>query len=323
MFRTPPIRRKPSEEGYTLMGVLILLVVFTIAMMVAAPRIASSIQRDREVETMHRGKQYIRAIQLYYRQFNAYPPNIDALVKTNNIRFLRKRYLDPMTGKDDWKPIVFGMNKTPMALGFFGQPLGGTGGAVVAGTGPGGGNGMPGATSPGGGMFSGGSPGTDPSNPSGGLLSSPGTAGGGGTPGAPGTTGTGTGATGTTGTTGTDPGSSGLGGGQTFGGGGIIGYSPASPKQSILMYKKKNHYNEWEFLYSPLIDQQMMSGGAGGGAPAGGVGQPAPGGGIGAPGGGFGTPGGGIGAPGGGVGQPGGGTGGSTPIAPPGSSPPL
>ena len=39
---------------------------------------------------------------------------------------------------------------------------------------------------------------------------------------------------------------------QTFGGGGIIGFSPASPKQSILIYKKKNHYNEWEFLYSPL-----------------------------------------------------------------------
>ena len=31
-----------------------------------------------------------------------------------------------------------------------------------------------------------------------------------------------------------------------------------SPKQSILVYKKKNHYNEWEFLYSPLSEQGMM-----------------------------------------------------------------
>src|SRR5580704_6220740 len=88
---------------------------------------------------MHRGKQYTRAIQLYYRKFNAYPPNIDALVKTNNIRFLRKRYIDPVTGKDDWKPILFGQNKAPLALGFFGDPLAG-GATPIAGTGPGGGN---------------------------------------------------------------------------------------------------------------------------------------------------------------------------------------
>lgn len=50
-----------------------------------------------------------------------------------------------------------------------------------------------------------------------------------------------------------------------------MGFSPASPKPSLLVYKKKNHYNEWEFLYSPLLDQ-MMSGGA-----TGAVGQPATG----------------------------------------------
>ena len=45
--------------------------------------------------------------------------------------------------------------------------------------------------------------------------------------------------------------------GQAFGGGGIVGFEPASPKQSILVYKKKNHYNEWEFTYSPLSDMGM------------------------------------------------------------------
>ena len=81
--------------------------------------------------------QYRRAIQLYYRKFHAYPPNVDALVKTNNIRFLRKKYIDPITGKDDWKPIMFGQNKAPTAMGFFGQPLAGT---TIAGIGPSGGN---------------------------------------------------------------------------------------------------------------------------------------------------------------------------------------
>ena len=98
---------------------------------------------------MHRGKQYIRAIKLYYKKFNAYPPSIDALEKTNEIRFLRKRYIDPTTGKDEWKPIHFGEAKT-QSVGFFGKPIAGAGsagGSLLAGVGPSGGNGVPGATS--------------------------------------------------------------------------------------------------------------------------------------------------------------------------------
>jgi hypothetical protein len=52
--------------------------------------------------------------------------------------------------------------------------------------------------------------------------------------------------------------------GQTFGGVGIIGFSPNSPKQSILVYKKKNHYNEWEFVYDPLSDMTTISSGGAG-----------------------------------------------------------
>ena len=118
----------PAEEGYILIWVMFLLVIFTLALSVAAPAIGKEIERDRERETMERGKQYIRRIQLYYRKFHAYPPNVDALVKTNEIRFLRKKYIDPMTGKEDWKPILFGQAKT-QTLGFFGQPLAGAGSA--------------------------------------------------------------------------------------------------------------------------------------------------------------------------------------------------
>ena len=31
----------------------------------------------------------------------------------------------PSPGQDDWKPIAFGLNKTPTAMGFFGEPLAG------------------------------------------------------------------------------------------------------------------------------------------------------------------------------------------------------
>jgi len=228
MMKPSPIRRnkRPSEEGYILLVVIFLLALMTIAMAVAVPKVAKAIQRDHELETMHRGKQYIRAIRLYYRKFGTYPTSVDALVNTNQLRFLRKRYLDPTTGKDDWKPILFGQNKTPLAMGFFGQPLGlgttgiastGVGSSIAASPLPGSNSGTDNTTSPAG-QASGTNSGSDSSS-----------------------------------TSGTNP------SGQTFGGGPIIGFSPASPKQSILVYKKKSHYNEWEFLYSPLTDQMINS----------------------------------------------------------------
>jgi type II secretory pathway pseudopilin PulG len=296
MRKPSPIRhrRKPSEEGYILVVVIFMLAILMIALTVAAPIIKKDIQRDREIETMHRGKQYARAIKLYYKRFGAYPPSVDALVKTNEIRFLRKSYIDPTTGKDVWKIIHLGQNKVPTAWGFFGVPFGGAG---IGGSGLCG-NALPGSTStptsPGGSSMS-----PSSSSPSSFGSSSTGTSNFGssstGTSGCPTDTSSTTtstdpnaanGATGPNAANGvtnqnatsgaTDPnaanGSSATGTGltgQTFGGGGIIGISPGSPKQSILVYHKKNHYNEWEFVYDPLADQMMMQGGN-----AGTIGQP-------------------------------------------------
>jgi type II secretory pathway pseudopilin PulG len=241
MTKPHPIRRRSrsSQEGYILIWVMFMLFIFSLWLAVAAPRVAREIQRDREVETMERGKQYIRAVQLYYRTFHAFPPNMNALVNTNNIRFLRKRYIDPMTGKDDWKPIRFGEAKT-QTLGFFGQPVAGAGsagGSVLAGTGPSGSGGIGGGSPTG--------------------------------PGAPAPTGAApSGSSQSASSTSSPSSDTGLSG-QTFGGAGIIGFSPASPKQSILIYKKKTHYSEWEFIYDPLTDMRTQAGNTGN------IGQPA------------------------------------------------
>lgn len=278
-----------------LVAVIFMLAIVLLTLAVAAPRVRQDLQHQRDLETMHRGEQYIRAIQLYYRKFGSYPPNIDALVKTGEIRFLRKRYIDPTTGKDDWKPIPLGQNKTPI-MGFFGQPLAGAG-SPIGGTGPGGiagatpaagafgstsstgssfGSSSPTATSPTGSSGFSLGPGVGASSSTTGGSSLGGSTPGSSSPGAPGST--------TTGGSSTDAGSSAFGG-QTFGGAGIMGVSPASPKQSIYVYKKKNHYNEWEFLYSPQMDQMM------GGGSTGAIGQPASGmsSGFGTPGTGMGT----------------------------------
>jgi type II secretory pathway pseudopilin PulG len=312
-----PARRNPdpSEEGYILVAVIFMLALLVIAMAVAAPRIAKSIQRDRELETMHRGKQYARAVKLYYKQFGAYPPNIDALVKTNEIRFLRKKYLDPMTGKDDWKPVRYGQNKAPTAMGFFGQALGGTGmggglcGNALPSSIPSGSSsssfgsssfgsssssfgsssssfgssasfgasnptaGCPPASSAGA-IPSGSAGSTDPNAAS--ESTDPNNPNVGANPNAPSSTsslgsavGNGATASGLGTGNGTNTGLS----GQQFGGGPIIGFSPGSPKQSLLTYKKKNHYNEWEFVYDPIAEQMMQQGaGAQGGGGLGGGG---------------------------------------------------
>lgn len=246
---------------------IFLMALLALSLAVAAPKIARSIQRDRDLETFHRGMQYRRAIQLYYRKFHAYPPNVEALVNTNDIRFLRKKYTDPITGQDDWKPIAFGQNKTPTAMGFFGEPLAGNA-STLAGIGPGGGGaGLPGAQnngspfggSSGSGIFgssgsdSGQSPSAGGSTPTYGGGSPSGTSNGTDSSGTPGST------PGSTSSTGTGTGSN--SGSPTFGGAGIIGFSPASDKTSILVYKKKQHYNEWEFTYDPLSDMKTIGGG--------------------------------------------------------------
>ena len=110
------------EDGFLLLGVLFMILVIMIMLAIAAPKMADSIRRDKEEETIHRGKQYARAIQMYYNKFGRYPNTIDQLMKDNNQRFLRKRYLDPMTGKDDWRIIHNGEQKVP-TMGLFGQAV--------------------------------------------------------------------------------------------------------------------------------------------------------------------------------------------------------
>ena len=111
-----------QEDGFLLLGVLFMVVLILLALAVAAPQMAESIRRDKEIETVHRGQQYARAIQVYFNKYGRYPSTIDQLVKTDNQRFLRKRYLDPMTGKDDWRIIHYG-EATPQNIGLFGQTV--------------------------------------------------------------------------------------------------------------------------------------------------------------------------------------------------------
>jgi len=275
-------RESDPEAGYVLLAVIFLCVILLISLAIAAPKIAMSIQRDKELETVHRGEQYKRAIKLYYQKFGRYPTTIDQLVETNQIRFLRKKYTDPLTGKDDWKPVYFGQAHV-RPLGFFGQPLmlagalNGTAGsmyALTATTTTTDANGFPvastdaSATTGASGtpsMFgqpssSTGLGGTNSQGSSNGISSmfsqSSSTMGFGPSTNSP---------TGTTGTgTGTSTGTSGV-----FGGGPIVGFTLPVNKPSLIDYKLQTRYNKWEFNYDPTEEQAQAMSGLAGGSPTG------------------------------------------------------
>jgi type II secretory pathway pseudopilin PulG len=283
------VRSRDPEAGFVLLAVLFLVAVILITLAVAAPKMAQSIQRDKELELVHRGEQYKRAIKLYYKKMGSYPTSVDQLMNTNQIRFLRKRYLDPVTGKDDWKIIYYGQAHV-RPVGLFGQPLtvgspiggspigspigGSPAGGLPVGTSPTGsaGSGISGTAGAGGigagsagsgGLYAGGTGPTDGSGSTSGTDGS-GTSGGTGIGGTTGGSGIGGSTTGGTSGLGTGLGSS---TNPTIGGGPIVGVAIPNTKASIKEYKQQKHYNEWEFVYDPIADQ-LQAASLFGGAPA-------------------------------------------------------
>lgn len=100
---TPPqppvdVETGSTETGFIMVAVLVGMAVAAIWMAAALPSWRMQVQREKEAELIFRGEAIARAIYLY-RQKNGQnlPPNIDTLVSQ---RFLRRKYLDPITGKD-------------------------------------------------------------------------------------------------------------------------------------------------------------------------------------------------------------------------------
>ena len=89
-----------EESGFALLLVYVMAAAIAITFYMEVPRIAFESQRAREQMAIDRGLQYERAIQLFYRKFQTYPQTLDDLETSRNIRFLRHRYKDPLTGKD-------------------------------------------------------------------------------------------------------------------------------------------------------------------------------------------------------------------------------
>jgi len=227
---------RDAEKGFTLIGAVLLVALFTISLSMAVPRVIQEIRRDKELEAIHRGQQYARAIRLFYHQTGNFPTDISQLEKTNNIRFLRKQYLDPITNRP-WKLVYQGEVKPEiLQTGFFGtsSPVQ-VPSSVPIGVIPGLASGVSGAAS----GYGGNGGVTQIISPRSGQPEN-----------AFGTSGVQSSAGSTGNATGVTPGSE----GPIVKGGRIVGVSSTSTETSIRIYKKQTHYNDWQFVYDPIFD---------------------------------------------------------------------
>jgi type II secretory pathway pseudopilin PulG len=106
-----------DDGGFIMVALLVGIAVSALWMTVLLPSWKQQETREREAELIFRGEQYARAIYLYRQKNQIPPPDIDTLV---NQRFLRKKYLDPITGKEF----------LPLAGVTAGAPAGRAGGAA-------------------------------------------------------------------------------------------------------------------------------------------------------------------------------------------------
>src|ERR1700683_3396707 len=141
-----PVRKKRRlaqrhERGFALLLVFLLASAVALMLYRQMPREAFESERDKEQMLIDRGEQYKRAIYLYYVQNNRqWPSKIEDLESTNNHRYLRHRYIDPFTGKDEWRLVhtngtflTDSLVTPPPAQGPGATPGGGTPGPAGAG----------------------------------------------------------------------------------------------------------------------------------------------------------------------------------------------
>jgi type II secretory pathway pseudopilin PulG len=279
---------RPREKGYILLTLLLAVSLMVIAATALLPSITFAIQRDKEQEMIHRGVQYSRAVRGYYKKYGRYPTKLEDLDNTNNLRYLRKHYKDPLTGQD-FKLLHFGDPGVTLGGGLslgggtipgasaIGSPAG-TNGSGQSGSGFGGGssfgnsgfgNSGSGNSAFGNSGFGNSGSGNSGVNSNGVFSQSSGF--GGNTNSGNSNSGSGTGSNsqttpgqdGTAPPAGSDPtqasspaapgttqGSFGFGG-QPASGGPIVGVASISKKTTIREFNKKTKYNDWQFIYDP------------------------------------------------------------------------
>jgi type II secretory pathway pseudopilin PulG len=226
-FSRPSRSNQRSQSGYILLLLMLGVTLLAIAAAAIAPTVAFQIRRDREEELIHRGVQYSRAVRRYVKKFGRYPTRLEELESTNNLRFLRRQYKDPITGKD-FKLLHLGEVQINFGAGVAGATSPGAnpgvptlgGAAVVFTRGP---NNQTASTDA---PATSGEDTVGPSDPAAAANAQR-----------------------ESGTPEVRLSST------VFGGGPIVGVASTSKDQSIREFNKKKHYDQWQFIYDPATDR--------------------------------------------------------------------
>jgi type II secretory pathway pseudopilin PulG len=260
---------------------LLVVSLMTIAALAALPDFIFELKRDQEQEMIHRGVQYTRAIRIYYRQLGRYPTRLEDLENTNNLRYLRKRYKDPLTGKD-FKLLHFGDPGLQLGGTIGGGLINGATPAGAAMNGPSGGSSFGnsgsssfgnsfgssnsssfGSSSFGNSSFGGSNSGSNGVNTSG-VFSQSSSFGGSSNAGSnsnpqnspsPAANSSSPDSTSSQNAQANGQGDTSSSGQQVIASGPIVGVASLSKNKTIRVFNKKTKYNEWQFIYDPTADR--------------------------------------------------------------------
>ena len=141
----PPVaRRRMGQRGVVLISLLVGITVMIILLTASVQSWATVMQRERELELIFRGNQYITALQQYAKEHGgAYPMELEDLAKEGPMghRYIRQMFTDPFDKKGEWNLLYL----APTGKGFInpnarfpaggvigagGRPLGAGGGVM-------------------------------------------------------------------------------------------------------------------------------------------------------------------------------------------------
>jgi type II secretory pathway pseudopilin PulG len=98
-----------AQKGFSYIGLLILIAIMGVALAATGDLWQTASQREKEVQLLFVGDQIRLAIKRFQRQpgvARRYPMSLDDLLLDprfpNPHRYLRRIYVDPMTGTTDW-----------------------------------------------------------------------------------------------------------------------------------------------------------------------------------------------------------------------------
>lgn len=101
---------KRHQDGFTYMAMLFAVAISGVMLAAGSIVWSQQVQRERERELLLIGKEFRRAIGLYYERtpgaVKRYPEKLEDLLHDDRYlslqRYLRRMYRDPMTGKTEW-----------------------------------------------------------------------------------------------------------------------------------------------------------------------------------------------------------------------------